>query len=64
MTVSAPRFARLCAIVAIALGIATPAAHAQQTPLPPGYKAEYKLSVVLGNAFPWGKGTSLPYGKV
>jgi tripartite ATP-independent transporter DctP family solute receptor len=31
-------------------------AHAQQTALPAGYKAEYKLSVVLGNAFPWGKG--------
>ncbi|MCC7151651.1 MAG: DctP family TRAP transporter solute-binding subunit [Rubrivivax sp.] len=27
-----------------------------QAPLPPGYKAEYKMSLVVGTAFPWGKG--------
>lgn len=31
------------------------ASHAQ-APLPPGYKPEYKLSLVVGTAFPWGKG--------
>ena len=27
-----------------------------QTALPPGYKAEYKMSLVVGTAFPWGQG--------
>lgn len=27
-----------------------------QAPLPAGYKAEYKMSLVVGTAFPWGKG--------
>lgn len=27
-----------------------------QAPLPAGYKAEYRMSLVLGTAFPWGKG--------
>ncbi|WVN42821.1 DctP family TRAP transporter solute-binding subunit [beta proteobacterium MWH-UniP1] len=40
----------------MALGFGLGAAHAQQAAVPAGYKAEYKLSVVLGNAFPWGKG--------
>jgi tripartite ATP-independent transporter DctP family solute receptor len=31
-------------------------AQAQQAPLPAGYKAEYRLSTVVGPAFPWGKG--------
>ncbi len=30
--------------------------NAQQAPLPAGYKAEYRLSTVVGPAFPWGKG--------
>ncbi len=34
---------------------ATGVAHAQ-APLPPGYKAEYKMSLVVPPSFPWGKG--------
>ena len=41
----------LAAAALAALG----ASHAQ-APLPPGYKPEYKMSLVVGTAFPWGKG--------
>jgi len=49
---------RAFALTLCGLGIAlsSGAVQAQQQALPPGYKAEYKLSTVLGNAFPWGKG--------
>lgn len=46
---------RAAAITALVLGSAAQPVLAQQS-LPPGYKAEYKLSTVLGPAFPWGKG--------
>ena len=36
-----------------ALGLLPAAAQAQ---VPPNYKAEYKMSLVVGTAFPWGKG--------
>ena len=42
--------AALSALVLAALGLLGPAAQAQT------YKAEYKLSTVVGTAFPWGKG--------
>ncbi|MBK1613230.1 C4-dicarboxylate ABC transporter [Rubrivivax gelatinosus] len=38
-----------CALAAAGLANA-------QAPLPAGYKAEYKMSLVLGPAFPWGQG--------
>ncbi|MBZ8139809.1 C4-dicarboxylate ABC transporter [Rubrivivax gelatinosus] len=38
-----------CALAAAGLANA-------QAPLPAGYKAEYKMSLVLGTAFPWGQG--------
>jgi tripartite ATP-independent transporter DctP family solute receptor len=49
---------RAFALTLCGLGIALSSGtvQAQQQALPPGYKAEYKLSTVLGNAFPWGKG--------
>ena len=49
-----PLTRRLIGALALGLGLSL-AAQAQQT-LPPGYKAEYKLSTVVGTAFPWGKG--------
>ena len=42
--------AALSALALAALGLLGPAAQAQN------YKAEYKLSTVVGTAFPWGKG--------
>ena len=42
--------AALSAVAVAALGLLGPAAQAQN------YKAEYKLSTVVGTAFPWGKG--------
>jgi tripartite ATP-independent transporter DctP family solute receptor len=48
---------RLVGALALGLGMGWHVAQAQQAPqLPPGYKAEYKLSLVVGTAFPWGKG--------
>ncbi len=54
MTIS---IARLLAMIGVTATLGLGAALAQS--LPPGYKAEYKLSTVLGNAFPWGKGGDL-----
>ena len=56
MMVLTHSMARRLAVFGTALGLCMGVAHAQQQALPAGYKAEYKLSVVLGNAFPWGKG--------
>lgn len=39
---------------AAALAFTTPAALAQTA-----YKSEYRMSLVLGTAFPWGKGGEL-----
>ena len=39
-----------------AAALATAGLATAQTALPPGYKAEYKMSLVVGTAFPWGKG--------
>jgi TRAP-type transport system periplasmic protein len=39
----------------LGLGLLGLSAQAQQA-LPPGYKAEYRMSTVVGTAFPWGKG--------
>ena len=47
---------------AAALAFSAPAAMAQT--LPAGYKAEYRMSLVLGTAFPWGKGGELWANKV
>jgi len=47
---------------AAALAFSVPAAMAQT--LPAGYKAEYRMSLVLGSAFPWGKGGELWANKV
>ena len=47
---------------AAALAFSVPAAMAQT--LPAGYKAEYRMSLVLGPAFPWGKGGELWANKV
>ncbi len=57
MTSLIQSIARLLAIMGLtaSLGIGTAVAQT----LPAGYKAEYKLSTVLGNAFPWGKGGDL-----
>ncbi len=49
-----PLTRRLMAALALGLGLGF-SAQAQQA-LPAGYKAEYKLSTVVGTAFPWGKG--------
>jgi len=48
-----PLTRRLVAALALGLGLGLGAAHAQA---PANYKAEYKLSTVVGTAFPWGKG--------
>lgn len=50
-----PIIRRLVAALAVGLGLGLGlgAAHAQA---PANYKAEYKLSTVVGTAFPWGKG--------
>lgn len=45
--------ATLATAVALTLAVGPDAAQAQ---VPANYKAEYKLSTVLGPAFPWGKG--------
>ena len=50
--------AALCALAVAALGMLSPAAQAQT------YKAEYKLSTVVGTAFPWGKGGEIWANKV
>jgi tripartite ATP-independent transporter DctP family solute receptor len=39
-----------------AAAVAAAGAASAQAALPPGYKAEYKMSLVVGTAFPWGKG--------
>ena len=39
-----------------AAALAAVGASRAQAPLPPGYKPEYKMSLVVGTAFPWGKG--------
>ncbi len=39
-----------------ALALAATAGAQAQAALPAGYKAEYKMSLVVGTAFPWGKG--------
>ena len=44
---------------AAALAFAAPAVHAQTN-----YKSEYRMSLVLGTAFPWGKGGELWANKV
>ena len=49
-----PLTRRLMGVLALGLGLSLGAQA--QTALPPGYKAEYKLSTVVGTAFPWGKG--------
>ena len=49
-----PLTRRLIGALALGLGLSL-GVQAQQA-LPPGYKAEYKLSTVVGTAFPWGKG--------
>jgi tripartite ATP-independent transporter DctP family solute receptor len=49
-----PLTRRLVGALALGLGLSL-GVQAQQA-LPPGYKAEYKLSTVVGTAFPWGKG--------
>lgn len=41
--------------LAVAALAAVGVGHAQAQ-LPPGYKPEYKMSLVVGTAFPWGKG--------
>jgi len=48
-----PLTRRLVAALALGLGLGLSAVHAQA---PANYKAEYKLSTVVGTAFPWGKG--------
>ena len=49
----------------LATSLAAAAALAFSTPtLAQSYKSEYRLSVVLGSAFPWGKGAELWAGKV
>ncbi len=48
-----PLTRRLVAALALGMGLGLGAAHAQT---PANYKAEYKLSTVVGTAFPWGKG--------
>lgn len=47
---------------AAALAFSVPAAMAQAQPA--GYKSEYRMSLVLGPAFPWGKGGELWANKV
>ncbi len=49
-----PLSRRLMGVLALGLGLSLGAQA--QTALPAGYKAEYKLSTVVGTAFPWGKG--------
>ncbi len=50
---------KLRSFLKLSLAVAALAAggvgHAQAQ-LPPGYKPEYKMSLVVGTAFPWGKG--------
>ena len=49
-----PLSRRLMGVLALGLGLSLGAQA--QTALPPGYKAEYKLSTGVGTAFPWGMG--------
>ncbi len=48
----------------LAAALATAAAGISLPALAQSYKSEYRLSVVLGTAFPWGKGAELWAGKV
>ncbi len=48
----------------LAAALATAAAGISLPALAQSYKSEYRLSVVLGPAFPWGKGAELWAGKV
>ncbi len=52
-------FLTVPAAAATLLTMGLPAAHAQAK-----YKDEYRLSIVLGTAFPWGKGAELWANKV
>lgn len=52
-------FLTATAAAATLLTLGLPTAHAQ-----PKYKDEYRLSVVLGTAFPWGKGAEIWADKV
>lgn len=52
-------FLTASAAAATLLTLGLPAAHAQAK-----YKSEYRLSIVLGTAFPWGKGAELWADKV
>ncbi len=54
-------FLTATAAAAALLTLGLPAAHAQ---VPAGYKNEYRLSIVLGPAFPWGKGAEIWADKV
>ncbi|MGN1057490.1 MAG: DctP family TRAP transporter solute-binding subunit [Comamonas sp.] len=54
-------FLTATATAATLLTLGLPAAHAQ---VPAGYKSEYRLSIVLGTAFPWGKGAEIWADKV
>lgn len=51
--------ATAAAATLLTLGLGT--AHAQ---VPDNYKKEYRLSIVLGTAFPWGKGAEIWANKV
>lgn len=54
-------FLKATASAAALVAFGLPAAHAQ---VPAGYKNEYRLSVVLGTAFPWGQGAEIWANKV
>ena len=53
---SRPLTRRLAAALSLGRGLSFGLGQAQAQQLPPGYKAEYKMSLVVGTAFPWGKG--------
>ena len=54
-------FLTATATAATLLTLGFPTAHAQ---VPDNYKKEYRLSIVLGTAFPWGKGAEIWADKV
>ncbi|MBS7244800.1 MAG: DctP family TRAP transporter solute-binding subunit [Comamonas sp.] len=54
-------FLTATAAAATLLTMGLPVVHAQT---PAGYKSEYRLSIVLGTAFPWGKGAEIWADKV